>query len=244
VQSIEDQIIFITGSAKRVGFEIAKLAAQEGATIVLHYRSSREEAEDALQKIKDLSPRSIVIQGDQTKKEDIKRMVSEIENHFGSLDVIVNSASVFPEAKFHETSEDDYDHIMGANLRGPYFLTQACLPLLEKSESPQIVNIVDAMNDRPSANYSAYFASKAGLESLTLSWAKELAPKFRVNAIAPGPVLEPENHSDERRDNILKRLPLDRWGTPETIAEAVLAVLQNDFMTGSIVKVDGGRSIG
>lgn len=244
MQSIEDKVIFITGSAKRVGFEIAKLAAQEGAIIVLHYRSSKEEAEDALQKIKDLSPRSILIQGDQTIKEDVQRMVTEIENHFSALDVLVNSASVFPEAKFNETSEEEFDHIMGANLRGPYFLTQACLPLLENSDSPQIVNIVDAMSDHPSANYSAYFASKAGLEALTLCWAKELAPKFRVNAIAPGPVLEPENQSDERRDSILERLPLDRWGTPETIAEAVLAVLQNDFMTGSIMKVDGGRSIG
>lgn len=244
MKQLEGRIIWITGSARRVGKAMALACAREGATIVVHCRSSREEAEETRAEIEALGTRATIVQGDHSKVEDVERMVEEIRRNHGRLDTLVNSAAAFPSKKFEEISVEDFQEIIAANLHGPFLCAQKALPLLRKSSPGRIINLVDWAVKRPYSGYAHYMASKGGLHTLTLALARELAPDILVNGIAPGPVLEPEDISDREREAILKKIPLRRWGTADSIAKTLVYMLTCDDLCGEIITVDAGRSVG
>ncbi|MGF1571499.1 MAG: SDR family NAD(P)-dependent oxidoreductase [Sumerlaeia bacterium] len=241
---LTNRVVWITGSARRVGRELALRCAAEGASVVVHYQGSKSEAQATAAQIAGLGQQVLVVQGNHSNRAEVQRMVQEIDARFGKLDVLVNNASTFPRRAFAETTEQELDDVFAANLKGPYFCSQFALPLLQKGIDPLIVNITDAMLERASPNFSAYWCAKGGLDALTRCLARELAPSIRVNAIAPGPVLEPEEQDEETRQKILNWIPAGRWGEPKFVAEALVYLIQQPFATGTTVTVDGGRRLG
>ncbi len=239
----ENQIIFITGSGKRLGKEMALAFAKGGADIVVHCRSSREEAEEVRDEIKVMGRRALLVQGDQGVTADVERMIEEIEGTFGRLDTLINSAAGFPSVGFEKATEEDFFSIIRANLYGPFVVTQKALPLLRKSKLPRVINFLDWAVNRPYKYYSPYHVSKGGLWTLTLALAKELAPHVLVNGIAPGPVLEPPDYTGEMREKVLQGVPLKRWGTPKDVVKAAFYLQESDYVTGEILLVDGGKSV-
>lgn len=237
--------VWVTGSARRVGRVIALDLARHGADIVVHCNRSRDEAEETAADIARLGRKAIIVQGDHGNRAAVERMVEQIGSAFaGGLYGLVNSAAAFPRKKFEDTTDGDFDRVIGANLRGPFLCSQLALPLLRRNDPAHIVNIVDCMLPRPYANFSAYWCAKGGLDALTRALANELRPAIRVNAVSPGPVLEPEGDGPEIREKILERTFAARWGTPEDVAQTVRFLLQGDFLTGVTIPVDGGRSLG
>ena len=241
--ALDGKVIWITGSAKRVGREIALGVARAGADVVVHCHHSREDADRTASEIADLGRRALVVQGDHSVRADVENMVAEIERTFGRLDALVNSAAVFPRIAFEKITGDDFDHAIGVNLRGPFLCSQLALPLLRQSPPAHIVNMLDWSIARPYRQYAAYMAAKGGLAALTKALAKELAPDVRVNSISPGPVLEPLDLSDTEREAIIAKTLVKEWGTPRDIVRAVLFLLGSDYITGSDIVVDGGRSL-
>ncbi len=238
------KIIWITGSARRVGRAIALACARAGWDVVVHYRSSEAEARKVAEEIEALGRRALVVRGDQSVRVDVERMVGEIRAGFGRLDALVNNAATFPRARFEDTTDDIYEDVLAANLRGPFLCSQIALPLLRAAKPGRIINLTDCMLQRPYKNHAAYWCAKGGLDALTRALAVELAPEVLVNAIAPGPVIPPEGQSEEFTDAAVRRSPLKRWGDPEDIAKAILFLLESDFITGETITVDGGRNIG
>lgn len=241
--TLQDKVIWVTGSARRVGRSIALEAARAGADIVVHCRTSREEGERTVEEIVALGRRAILVQGNHASRHDAWEMMREIDRTFGRLDGLVNSAAIFPRKAFPDVMEDDFDEAINANLRGPFLCSQVALPLLRRNAPSHIVNVLDSMVHRPYGQYSAYWCAKGGLYALTRALAKELAPDVLVNGVAPGPVLPPEDADAEHREIAIRRTLLQRWGEPEDVARAVLFLLQSDYVTGVILPVDGGRSI-
>ncbi len=238
------QVVWITGSAKRLGREMALGCAREGADVVVHCRNSREEAEATASEIRELGRQCLVVQGDHSAPGDVDRMVSEIAGEFGKLNGLVNSASEFPQKNFEDVSPEEFDQVIRSNLKGPFLCAQRALPLLRKSSPGRIVNITDWSVHRPYSRYSHYMASKGGLETLTLALARELAPGILVNGIAPGPMLEPEDLDSEIEAKIAEKSALGRWGKPESVVKALLFVLECEDLCGEVIRVDAGRYLG
>jgi pteridine reductase len=228
---LEGEIVWVTGSARRVGREIALGCAREGADIVVHCRGSLSEAEATAGEIRALGRRAVVVQGDHGSVADVTRMVGEIREQF-------------PIKAFEEIGEEEFFSIMRANAYGPFLCTQLALPLLRAASPGRVVNITDWAVQRPYRRYAHYMASKGALHTLTKALARELAPAVLVNEVAPGPVLEPEDLSPELKQKIVEKIPLQKWGTPENVVKAVVFLLESDNTCGETIVVDGGRSIG
>lgn len=215
--------------------------------MIIHYRSRGEQAqalEDELNSERDHSARAL--QADLAIPEAIQPLALKAVAEWGRLDGLVNNASVFYPTPIQQATQEDWNTVMSANLQSPFFLAQACLSELRKN-SGVIVNIIDIYSQKPLANHPLYCASKAGLASLTLSLAKDLAPDIRVNGVSPGAILWPEGDAtmdQAQQQSILNKTPLGRTGKPADIAGAV-AYLMSDapFVTGQILSVDGGRSL-
>jgi pteridine reductase len=158
-----------------------------------------------------------------------------------ALDVVVHNAAIFEQVPFEQITRAQYERMQKINLEAPFFLTQGLLPALKKARAPVIVHIVDNAAERPMNKYAHYMLSKAGIAMLTKALAVELGPHVRVCGVAPGAVAFPESWSDEQKQQILKRVPLQRAGSPEDIARAVRFLVENDYLSGLIVPVDGGR---
>ncbi|MEQ8822694.1 MAG: SDR family oxidoreductase [Sumerlaeia bacterium] len=243
--TVEDKVVWITGSAKRVGRAIALELARHGAHIVVHCRSSREEADATAGEIHRLGRRALVVQGDHTRRTDVTRIVSEIDAEFGRLDALVNSASTFDKGHFEDIADEAFFQALSVNLHGPFLCAQLALPLLRRS-SPgpaHIVNIVDWAVIRPYRFHSAYHAAKGGLDTLTRALAKELAPHIMVNSIAPGPMIPPPGTSDEEKAKVAENTLVKHWGSGEDIAHAARFLIESNFITGVRLPVDGGMSM-
>jgi pteridine reductase len=241
---LKGQVVWITGSAKRVGRAVALGCADEGADIVVHCRSSRAEGEEVVDLIRQKGRRSILVQGDHSDPESVDRMIDGITSEFGQLTALVNGASTFPQAPFETISEEDFFRSIRDNLYGPFLCAQRALPLLRQNPPGRIVNFTDSAFLRPYRKYAHYMAAKGGLHTLSLALARELAPDVMVNEIAPGPVLEPEDMTPERRAATLQKIPLARWGTPTDVVKAVVFLLESDYLCGETIYVDGGRTVG
>jgi pteridine reductase len=244
---MQNRVVLITGGARRVGAAICRHLHAGGANLLVHYRSSAVEARALQAELNAIRPDSVaLVQANLLNIAHLPTLVNETVQRFGRLDVLVNNASSFFPSPVGDITEDMWDDLIGTNLKTPLFLSQAAAPHLRRSEGC-IVNIVDIHADRPMKNYLVYNAAKGGLVSLTRSLARELGPEVRVNGVAPGAILWPEDEawSDElARHRIIGTTLLKRAGEPSDIAKAVRFLVEDaPYVTGQILAVDGGRSV-
>ena len=237
--------IFITGAAKRIGKEIALCFSEMGWNIIIHYNSSKNDAQVLADEINGTNPDSaITVQGNLDVKEDVEKVINIVRDAFPTIDLLINNASTFYPTPIEDISEEHWDKLVGSNLKGPLFLIKGLKDKLKESKG-SIINITDTNLSKGVANYSIYSAAKAGLESITKGLARELAPDIKVNAIAPGAMLEPPDvtWTEEQKSKVISSIPLNRMGSEKDISEAVKFLAKSSYITGQIVKVDGGRSL-
>jgi pteridine reductase len=241
---VHGKTVLITGGAKRVGAAICRRLHAAGANVMLHYRASAGEARLLQAELNHVRQDSVaLIQADLLDLAKLPAIVEQTLTTFGRLDALVNNASSFFPTPVGEISPSNWDDLIGTNLRAPLFLAQAAAAALKKTQGT-IVNITDIHAERPLKNFVVYSIAKAGLVGLTRSLARELAPEVRVNAVAPGPILWPDDESFDElaRQRIISSTPLRREGTPEDIAKAVhYLVADASYVTGETINVDGGR---
>lgn len=245
-ETLDGKVALITGAARRIGAAIATALHSAGANIVVHYRGSANDARALVHSLQGVRPDSaIAIQADLNEVAELPQLIEQVTSWHGRLDIVVNNASRFYPTPPGQITEDDWDDLVGSNLKAPLFLSQAALSELQKV-SGVIINIVDIHAQRPLRNHSVYGSAKAGLVMLTRSLAKDFAPEVRVNGVAPGAIMWPEDDmSDATKATIIKQIPLERTGDPADIAGCVLYLARDaSYVTGQIIAVDGGRSIG
>jgi len=238
-------VVLVTGAARRIGAAIARRLHAEGFDLALHCRRSRSELDVLVAELERARPRStLALDADLADPSRWTPLVDSALERFGRLDGLVNNASAFHATPLGSITAADWDELFAANARAPLFLAQAAAPALRATRGA-IVNLVDIYAGRPLPGHSVYCMAKAALALATRALAQELAPEVRVNGVAPGAVLWPEQgSSDEQRAALLARTPLARMGAPDDIAGAVLWLLRDaPYVTGEIVRVDGGRSI-
>ena len=233
----------MTGAAKRVGREIALTLARRGAHILLHYHSSEAEAQKTADEIRALGVSCDLVKADLSKSKEIFEMMNQIRSKRKFIDILINSASIFYKTPIKNVKESDFDAFINANLKGPFLLSVEIGKKMLEAQGGKIVNIADWSGFRPYKDYAPYCASKGGLITFTKSLARDFAPKVMANAIAPGPVLLPADFTEEEKANIEKLTVLGRIGTPQDIANAAVFLLENDFINGTVLVVDGGRSL-
>lgn len=241
----DSPVALITGGAQRIGTLTARSLHQAGCRIVIHYRHSREPARQLQSELNQEREDSVMlVQGDLLQVAKLKNLVDETKIAFGRLDILVNNASSFYPTVVGETDEQQFEDLIGTNLKAPYFLCQAAAPLLRKHRGC-VINMTDIYAERPLEEHPVYCAAKAGLVSLTRSLARELAPEVRVNAVAPGAIIWPTQGGNEiSRQRIISRTPLKRSGAPSDIANTIrFLALDAPFITGQIINVDGGRTV-
>lgn len=242
---LHDHVALITGAARRIGAEIARTLHAEGARVLVHYRSSAAAALALCEELNHRRPDSAAcLAADLAAAQAPQSLVGAALEKFGRLDILVNNASSFYPTPMGTITAAQWDDLIGSNLRAPLFLAQAAMPALARQRG-LIVNIVDIHGLRPLKGYPLYSAAKAGLAMLTRSLARELGPEIRVNGVAPGPVLWPQDEMDEElKREIIAKTALKRQGSPRDIARAVLFLATDaPYVTGQIIAVDGGRSI-
>jgi pteridine reductase len=238
-------VALITGAARRIGATIARSLHAAGYDVALHYRRSRDELDALIAELE--SRRAASTLALQAELGDVARLgalIAATLDHFGRLDALVNNASAFYPTPVAEATPAQWDDLFGANVRAPFFLAQAAAPHLAE-RSGAIVNLVDIYAENPLPRHSIYCMSKAALAMMTKSLARDLAPSVRVNGVAPGAVLWPDaGKSETDQASLIERTPLKRIGTPEDVAATVLWLLRDaPFVTGEIVRVDGGRHL-
>ncbi len=242
--NLNDRVIWITGAGLRLGRAIALDLARRGAHIVIHYNTSDLAAKEAAEQIEGMGRRALLVQANLSQIEQIKRCVDQIEEHFGRLDVLVNSASNFIRVPVEEINEAVWDASLNVNLKGPAFCVLEAARLMRKGGGGKIINFADWAGFRPTRHYLPYMVSKGGVITLTRALALELAPEIQVNAVAPGPVLPPVDIGQKDLDTIIRQVPLKRLGSPADIVATVAFFLEgSDYITGQILCVDGGRLI-
>jgi pteridine reductase len=244
---MHDRAVLVTGAARRIGAAIARTLHGAGARVVVHCHRSRVEADALAAELNAARALSCaVVVADLLDVEGLAKLADESAACFGRLDGLVNNASSFHATPIGRITRAEWDDLMGTNLRAPLFLSQAAAPHLRKAHGA-IVNIVDIHADRPLKNFAAYSIAKGGLATLTRSLAIELAPDVRVNGVAPGAIVWPEDDRHfalQEQARIKERIPLQHIGEPADIAGAVKYLLFDaPYVTGQILAVDGGRSV-
>ena len=244
--ALSGQVVLVTGAAKRIGAALVRGFHDEGAKVAIHYHRSAENAETLRDQLNLIRPNSaIAIGADLVCVEILPRIIDEVIQAFGRLDVLINNASTFYPTPLGTTSAAQWDDLIGTNLKAPLFLAQAAAPHLRKSHG-LILNLIDIHGQRPLPEHTVYSTAKAALAMLTRSLARELGPEVRVNGIAPGPILWPENGINEQvKQEIISKTLLKRSGEPEDIVRTALFFAKDaPYVTGQVLAVDGGRSVG
>lgn len=243
-KALHGKTALITGAAKRIGAVIAGSLHSAGMDVVIHYRNARVEAEALVADFNAKRPGSaLALQADLLDLAVLPWLIEETRAFKGRLDALINNASSFYPTPLYRITEAEWNDLIGTNLKAPLFLARHAAPELRRTGGC-IVNLADIYGLRPLKDYSLYSTAKAGLIMLTLVLAKELAPEVRVNAVAPGAALWPEDMQESARQEILARTPLKRAGRPEDVAAAALYLVRDaEFTTGQVLTVDGGRSI-
>ncbi len=245
--TLTGKVALITGGARRVGSEIAQTLHAAGMDLVIHYRSSRDDAHALKTELEKRRARSVeLVSGDLLDSSRIPQIVEAAAAAFGRLDALVNNASSFYPTPVGEATEHQWNDLIGTNLKAPFFMAQAAWPHLRQTQGC-IVNITDIHGERPIKRYPIYSAAKAGLVMMTKSLARELAPEVRVNAIAPGTIMWPEGEAEvshEQKQEMLARIPLKRSGDPGDIARTALFLIRDaGYINGQIIAVCGGRTV-
>lgn len=241
------KVVLITGGAKRVGAAICRELHAQGAQVMIHFNTSLDEAHALQVELNAIRPNSAAtIQADLLNIDLIPKLVEATIAQFGRLDVLINNASTYYPTELAQINQDNWNDLMGSNLKAPMFLAQTAADQLRKHQGC-LVNITDMHIERPKKGYIVYSVAKAGLVTLTKSLAHELSPEVRVNAVAPGPVQWPENNpqfDEDYKNRVINQTLLKRIGDPTDIAKAVkFLVYDAPFITGHILAVDGGRSL-
>lgn len=240
---IEDSVVLITGAAMRVGRQVALYLAERGAHISFSYYLETEPWQETLSEIKALGVKAMAMPVEIRDSAQIKQFVQKTVEYFGKIDVVINSASIWLKAPFLEITEADWDLAMDVNLKGPFLMAQAVAPHMLKQGNGLVINITDLSAYQLWPGYAHHGVSKAGLAWLTKAMALELAPHIRVNAIAPGTVLLAEDAPPEKVQWAIEKSVLRRIGSPEDVARMAAFLIENDFTTGAVYFVDGGRSL-
>jgi pteridine reductase len=237
--ALRGHVALVTGAAKRLGRAVALRVAQEGADIVVHYRSSGAEAQSAVAEIEKAGQRGFAVAADLASVAEIRRLFDETAKQFGRLDILVNSAANFLPSSIVSATEEVWDASVDTNVKAPFFCAQAAAPLLRRTRGT-IINFADTGGLQGWPGYIAHSVSKAGVVMLTKVLAKALAPEVRVNAVALGTITMPGD-PPEWEAEFIKSAPLGRTGTPSDIADAVVFLAKSKFITGQVLVVDGGR---
>ena len=243
---LTNRVALITGG-KRIGAVVATELARRGADVALVYRTSRTEADETAQAVREFGRRSVVLQADLQQPDAGDRVVEEAVGALGRLDILVNMASIYQQKPFDTLEVADWDAQMAVDLRAAWLCARAAVPHMRRLRGGRIINFSDwiARSGRPRyTGYLAYYVAKAGVIGLTEALALELAAdQILVNAIAPGPIAAPAGISDEEFAKVEQATPLGRWGGEIEIAKVVRALIDSDFITGETIRVDGGRHV-
>jgi pteridine reductase len=238
------KVALVTGAARRVGKAIALALADRGAHVVITYHRSGAEALATLREIEVRGVQGLALKGNITRSGDVDAFVQQVIERFGRIDILVNNASNYYKTPFETLTEEQWDDLVGTNLKGTFLVSKRVGDEMLKAGSGKIINLADWAGFRPYKDYIPYCVAKAGVIALTTALAKTLAPHIQVNAVAPGPVMLPEDFSDSLREAIVRATPLKRIGTPNDVAQTVVFLVEgSDFITGAIIPVDGGRLI-
>jgi NAD(P)-dependent dehydrogenase (short-subunit alcohol dehydrogenase family) len=240
---IEGKVALVTGAAKRVGRAIALALAERGAELVIHYLESEREAHEVLGLLKKAGGKPVAVRGDVSVSADVDRIVETAMRAFGRIEILVNNAAIFYRTPFDTLTAEDWDRFLGVNLKGPFLFCRTVGAIMLRQGKGKIINLADIAGGKVWADFIPYSVSKAGLMALTRGLAKALAPAVQVNAVAPGAVLLPEGTTPEERQRAIRRVPLARLGSPEDIAQAAVYLVENDFITGEVLTVDGGQHL-
>jgi pteridine reductase len=242
---LEGRVVLITGAAHRIGATLARFLHEAGCALVLHYRQSADAAIALATELNGARSGSVdTLQADLGDPSAPEAMIDQVRHRRGRLDILINNASSFYPTPLETASEADWEDLMGSNLKGPFFLAKAAAPLLLEHRGC-IVNLIDIHAERPLKGHPIYCMAKAGNAMMVKSLARELGPEVRVNGIAPGAILWPEQGLDEdAKTSILKRTALARPGSPEDIARTLMFLVRDaPYITGQIIAVDGGRTL-
>jgi NAD(P)-dependent dehydrogenase (short-subunit alcohol dehydrogenase family) len=238
---LASRVALVTGGAHRLGKAIALFLASKGMHVAFTYYASKEAAQNTEKEIASYKVQTLSLACNQADPLQVLDVVSQVQTKFGRLDVLINSAATWQEKRFLDITEQDWDMLIDTNLKGPFFFTQSVAQLMLSQDGGVIINIAD--DTRPSQIGIHHGISKAGIVMLTKSTALALAPRIRVNAIAPGPVLKPVTWDDASYEKLVDTTPLGILGSPDDINLAIYYLLKADYVTGQIMAVDGGRTI-
>jgi pteridine reductase len=242
---LSEKSALVTGAANRLGAQIARTLHQNGANLIIHYRDSATAAQALVDELNQTRLNSaLALKADLARHTDIDALAQQACNAFDGLHILVNNASSFFPTRFGEIDEQAWDDLIASNFKAPLFLAQACYPALKRAGGC-IINMVDIYATLPLAGHSVYCSAKAANQMLVKSLALELAPQVRVNGIAPGAILWPKGTepSEKRLQELRKEVPLQRLGGAQMIADTVLFLATNDYITGEVIRVDGGRML-
>ncbi len=235
---LKDKVALITGGDRGIGKAITLALAKKGCNVAINYHRNEEEAEKTRKLAERIGVEAITLQFDVSNRDEVRKGVEKMINHFGRIDILVNNAGILGKMhKFQEISDDEWDSVLNVNLKGAFIVSQEVSKYMKRGK---IVNIASIAGRNGGTVGVHYAASKAGLMGLTFALASQLAPDILVTAVAPGPV-DTELISEEKKEELSKLTPLGRIATPEEIAHAVLFLLENDYMTGVVVDINGGR---
>src|SRR5688572_5901437 len=241
---LRDKVALVTGGGRRVGRSLALALAGRGARVAVHYNESEGDAADTVGTIESGGGRARGFQADLATPDGPAELIKRVADDFGSLDVLINSAAVMLRTPFGEITADRWDEIFALNLRAPFLLSQAAAPHLRRTNGGgAMVNIADLAAFETWPGYIPHGLTKSGIVYMTKALARVLAPTIRVNGIAPGTVLLPDDFSAKDAAHLTETTPLGRSGTPEDVAAAMLFLLDADYITGETILVDGGRHI-
>jgi pteridine reductase len=240
---LKGRVAVVTGAAVRLGRALTLALVRQGVQVAVHYGASADAAEETLAQIKTLGGSAIAIQADLSRTQQLPALLKQAVDHFGRVDILVNSAAIFEPGDVAHTTEEAWDRHFAINLKAPFFLSQAFAAHIGAEQRGHIINIADWRGIRPGADYVAYTLTKAALMAMTSSLALGLAPRIQVNSIAPGAILPPPGQDQVYLDKLAETIPARRSGSPEDIAGAMLYLLQSDFVTGDVIYVTGGQHL-
>ena len=240
---ISGKVALITGSSKRIGRETAIELARRGAHVAIHYRSDEAGAKETQGLARENGVQAELFRAELTDAGAVNALFVDLEKRLGGLDILVNNASVFDQGEFEESTPELWNAQMDSNARAPFFVAQQAAKLMSRRSHGKIVNLVDVAGEVVWPGYLAYSVSKAALIAINRGLAKALAPAIQVNGVAPGPVLFPEYYTQDQKHLAVERTLLKRAGSARDIVNAVVFLIENDYITGEVIHVDGGRHI-
>lgn len=240
----KDKTALITGGAHRVGKAITLALARAGANVVINYNTSSQAAAATAAEAQALGVGALAVKANIADHRQVQEMVNAAQTRFGGVDILVNSASLWQATPFPTDNLDGWRRVTRILIDGAFYCANAVAPFMLSKGRGAIVNIVDLSAWEPWPNFIAHSVGKAALLALSRQLALELAPAVRVNAVAPGPVLPPPDYDREKINRTAKKTLLNRWGTPEDVAEAVMYFIRANYVTGEVIAVDGGERLG